>query len=98
MAPSPSGGSSIDASSVRSTWVMGSGIGGLTLTGVLAAAAHPDWRATLAVVAGTVAAVVIALSLVAPRQRVALGRIADATELTVLALLLPLGVAAAGLV
>ena len=78
--------------------VMGAGIVGLTLTGVLAAAAHPDWRATLAVVAGAVAAVVIALSLVAPRQRVALGRLADATELAVLALLLPLGVAAAGLV
>ncbi|KGM14761.1 hypothetical protein N867_16310, partial [Actinotalea fermentans ATCC 43279 = JCM 9966 = DSM 3133] len=78
--------------------VMGAGIVGLTLTGVLAAAAHPDWRATLAVVAGTVAAVVIALSLVAPRQRVALGRLADAIELAVLALLLPLGVAAAGLV
>lgn len=78
--------------------VMGSGIVGLALTGVLAAAAHPEWRATLAVVAGTAAAVVIALSLVAPRQRVALGRLADTLELTVLALLLPLGVAAAGLV
>ncbi len=78
--------------------VMGSGIVGLTATGVLAAAAHPDWRPALAVVAGSAAAVVIALSLVAPRQRVALGRLADTLELTCLALLLPLGVAAAGIV
>lgn len=78
--------------------VMGSGIVGLTATGVLAAAAHPDWRPALAVVAGSVAAVVIALSLVAPRQRVALGRLADSLELISLALLLPLGVAAAGMV
>lgn len=78
--------------------VMGSGVVGLTLTGVLAAAAHPGWRATLALVAGVVAAAVIALTLVAPRRRLALARLADATELTALALLLPLGVAAAGLV
>lgn len=78
--------------------VMGSGIVGLTLTGVLTAAANPEYRATLAVVAGLVAAVVIALSLISPRQRVALGRVADSIEMLVLALLLPLGVAAAGLV
>ncbi len=78
--------------------VMGSGIVGLTATGVLAAAAHPDWRPALAVVAGGVAAVVIAVSLVAPRQRVVLGRLADSLELICLALLLPLGVAAAGIV
>lgn len=78
--------------------VMGSGIVGLTATGVLAAAAHPDWRPGLALVAGAVAAAVIALSLVAPRQRVVLGRLADSLELICLALLLPLGVAAAGIV
>lgn len=78
--------------------VMGSGIVGLTLTGVLAAAAHPTWRPTLAVVAGTVAAVIIAVSLIAPRRRVGLERMADTIELTSLALLLPLGAAAAGLV
>lgn len=78
--------------------VMGAGIVGLAVTGVLAAAAHPTWRPTLAVVAGTVAAVIIAVSLIAPRRRVALERMADSIELTSLALLLPLGAAAAGLV
>jgi len=78
--------------------VMGSGIVGLTATGVLAAAAHPGWRPGLALLAGGVAAVVIALSLIAPRQRVVLGRLADSLELVFLALLLPLGVAAAGIV
>lgn len=78
--------------------VMGAGIIGLTVTGVLAAAAHPTWRPALALVAGAAAAVVIAVSLIAPRQRVGLGRLADSFELICLALLLPLGVAAAGLV
>lgn len=78
--------------------VMGAGILGLTLTGVLAAAAHPAWRSALAMVAGGAAALVIALSLVAPRQRVAMGRAADTLELLCLAVLLPLGIAAAGLV
>ncbi|KGM08893.1 type VII secretion integral membrane protein EccD [Cellulomonas bogoriensis] len=78
--------------------VMGAGILGLTLTGVLAAAAHPHWRATLAVVAGAAAAAVIALSLVAPRRRLGLARAADTVEALALAVLLPLGVAAAGLV
>ncbi|WP_149203949.1 EsaB/YukD family protein [Actinotalea subterranea] len=91
--------------SVRQTYsrqdvlvVMGAGILGLTLTGVLAAGAHPHWRPALALVSGGAAAMVIALSLVAPRQRVAMGRTADTLELLCLAVLLPLGVAAAGLV
>ena len=78
--------------------VMGSGIVGLTATGVLAASVHPDWREGLALVAGVVAAVVIAVSLVNPRQRVVLGRVADSIELICLSLLLPLGIAAAGIV
>ncbi|WP_024286911.1 type VII secretion integral membrane protein EccD [Cellulomonas sp. KRMCY2] len=91
--------------SVRQTYsrqdvmvVMGAGIIGLTMTGVLAAAAHPSWRPVLAVIAGTAAALVIALSLVAPRRRVAMGRLADTLELLCLVLLLPLGAAASGLV
>jgi type VII secretion integral membrane protein EccD len=91
--------------SVRQTYsrqdvlvVMGAGIVGLTVSGVLAAGAHPGWRPALALVAGGAAALVIALSLVAPRQRVAMGRAADTVELLCLAVLLPLGVAAAGLV
>ncbi|MBO1752396.1 EsaB/YukD family protein [Actinotalea sp. BY-33] len=78
--------------------VMGTGIVGLTVTGVLAAAAHPDWRPSLALISGLVAALVITLSLVAPRRRLGLARLADTVELLSLAVLLPLGVAAAGLV
>ena len=91
--------------SVRQTYsrqdvlvVMSAGILGLTVTGVLAAAAHPQWRPALALVAGAAAAGVIALSLVAPRQRFVMGRLADSVELICLAILLPLGAAAAGLV
>jgi hypothetical protein len=77
--------------------VMGAGVVGLTATGLLAAAAHPTWRPALALVAGVVAAVVIALSLLSPRRRLALSRLADTLELLALALLLPLGIAASGL-
>jgi len=91
--------------SVRQTYsrqdvliVMGAGIVGLTVTGVLAAAAHPQWRGALAAIAGLAAAFVIGLSLIAPRPRVGMGRLADMFELVCLAVLLPLGAAAAGLV
>ena len=91
--------------SVRQTYsrqdvliVMGSGILGLTATGVLAAAAHPGWRPGLALLAGVAASLVIALSLIAPRRRIVMGRLADTLELLLLAVLLPLGAAAAGLV
>lgn len=77
--------------------VMGAGIVGLTVTGVLAAAAHPGWRPALAVVAGAAAAVVIVLTLLTPGRRLTLGRLADTIEILSLAVLLPLGVAAAGL-
>lgn len=78
--------------------VMGAGVVGLTLTGVVAAAVHPGWRTGLALAAGVAAAVVIALSLVAPRQRLVMARLADTLELACLALLLPLGALAAGLI
>lgn len=77
--------------------VMGAGVVGLAVTGLLAAAAHPTWRPTLALVSGVVAAAVIALSLLAPRRRLVLSRLADTLELLALALLLPLGIAASGL-
>jgi hypothetical protein len=40
----------------------------------------------------------VGIGLVAPRQRVGLARVGDVLEVTCLAVLLPLGVAAAGLV
>lgn len=71
---------------------------GLTATALLTAVHHPEWRAALVGVAGSAAAVVVGLGLVAPRHRVGLARAGDAFELLLLAALLPLGLAAAGLV
>ena len=55
-------------------------------------------RFVSALLAGVAAALVIALSLIAPRRRIMMGRLADTLELLLLAVLLPLGAAAAGLV
>ena len=70
----------------------------LAVVAVVAAAQHPGWRPALVVVAGTAAALVVGLGLVAPRRRVGLARLGDFLEIACLALLLPLGVTAAGLV
>jgi hypothetical protein len=70
----------------------------LVVVAVVAAAQHPSWRPLLVVVAGAAAALVIGLGLVAPRRRVGLARLGDFLEILCLALLLPLGVTAAGLV
>lgn len=70
----------------------------LVVVAVVAAAQHPSWRAALVGVAGAAAAVVVGLGLVAPRRRVGLARFGDFLEIACLALLLPLGVTAAGLV
>jgi type VII secretion integral membrane protein EccD len=70
----------------------------LVVVAVVAAAQHPGWRPALVGVAGAAAAVVVGLGLVAPRRRVGLARLGDFLEIACLALLLPLGVVAAGLV
>lgn len=77
--------------------VMATGILGLTFTTLTAAVLHPEWRGTLLVVVAVVAAVVVGACLIAPRPRAAFGRVADSIEILSLALLLPLGVTAAGL-
>ncbi|MBM6404233.1 EsaB/YukD family protein [Phycicoccus sp. CSK15P-2] len=77
---------------------MGTGVLGLALTAVVAAVAHPAWRPALAVVLGTVGAVVVALAVLAPRTRVRLGRVADALDGVALVALVPLAAATAGLV
>lgn len=77
--------------------VMATGILGLTFTTLTAALEHPQWRSSLMVAVAVVAAVVVGACLIAPRPRAMFGRIADSVELLSLALLLPLGVAAAGL-
>lgn len=76
---------------------MATGIVGVTVTTLTAVVAHPQWREASLVVVAVVAAVVVGACLVAPRPRAAFGRLADSLELLSLALLLPLGVAAAGL-
>ncbi len=71
---------------------------GLAAVAVVAATVHPQWRGVLVAVAGVAAATVVGLGLVAPRRRVGLARLGDFVEITSLALLLPLGVTAAGMV
>lgn len=78
--------------------VVALGVAGLALTLVVAALVHPTWRTGLVVAAGVAVAALVALGLVAPRRRVGLARAGDVLEMTGLAVLLPLGVAAAGLV
>lgn len=89
--------------SVRETYsradvlaVMTIAILGVAVTGLSAALLHPAWRTGLTIVIGIVAAAVIGLSLVSPKPRLRLGRLADTAELACLAALLPLAVAAAG--
>ncbi|UJP39872.1 type VII secretion integral membrane protein EccD [Cellulomonas palmilytica] len=74
------------------------GVTGLALTLVVAALVHPSWRTALVCAAAVGVAALVALGLVAPRRRVALARVGDTVEMTCLAVLLPLGVAAAGMV
>lgn len=78
--------------------VAAAGIVGVAVTLLSAAVLHPGWRGTLVVLSGVAAAVLVGVGLVAPRRRVGLARAGDALEVTCLAVLLPLGVAAAGLV
>jgi type VII secretion integral membrane protein EccD len=78
--------------------VVGAGLVGLAATLLAAALLHPGWRGGLVAAAAAGAALVVAVGLVAPRRRVALARAGDALEVIGLAVLLPLGVVAAGLV
>ncbi|HLS24636.1 MAG TPA: EsaB/YukD family protein [Beutenbergiaceae bacterium] len=78
--------------------VMSLAVLGLALTGVVAALLHPTWRVGVTLGVGVVAAAIVGFSLVAPKQRLWLGRLADAAELACLALLAPLALVAAGLV
>jgi len=71
---------------------------GLAVTLVAAAAAHPLWRGAMTAAVAASVVVVVAVGLLAPRARVGLARLGDGLEVIVLALLLPLGALAAGLV
>ena len=70
---------------------------GLAVTGLVVSAGHPDLRPVLLVLLLGATAVLVTVALLSPRARIRLARLADVAEIVVLASLLPLGVASAGL-
>lgn len=78
--------------------VMVMGAVGLAVTGLTASAALPGLRPALLVILLVATAVLVGLTLLSPKARLRLARIADTVEVLVLASLLPLGVLASGLV
>jgi len=77
--------------------IMGAGLTGLLLTGITTALTHPDWQPALVLILTASAAVLVSLTLLSTRTNLRVGRIADSVDIFSLALLLPLGVAVAGL-
>ena len=91
--------------SARQSWsrtdvlvVVTGAILGIAGTVVAAAILHPQWRGVLTAASAVGAVLVVSIGLIAPGRRVGLARVGDVVEVTCLAVLLPLGVAAAGLV
>lgn len=76
--------------------VMLVGAVGLAATSLAFAAARPDLRPVLLGILLVVTAVLVALTLLTPRARLRLARLADACEIIILAAVLPLGVLATG--
>ncbi|OZB80495.1 type VII secretion integral membrane protein EccD [Microbacterium sp. 13-71-7] len=70
---------------------------GLAATGLTVALAQPDLRQSLLVVLLAATIVLIGLTLMRPRARLRLARVADTVEVIAMALVLPLGVITAGL-
>jgi type VII secretion integral membrane protein EccD len=76
-------------------------ISGVLLLAEIAVAAslqHPGWRSPIAVTLAAAAAGLVGFAALAPRLRVRLGRLADAVDVLNLVALLPLAVAAAGVI
>jgi len=78
--------------------VMVLGAAGLAVTGLSVSAAFPDLRAVLLTLLLATTAILVVLTLLSPKARLRLARVADTVEVLILALLLPLGIATAGLV
>ena len=78
--------------------LMSAGALGLAVTGLTVSATQPDLRAALLTILLIATSVLVALTLLSPRARMRLARLADTVEVLALALLLPLGVASLGLV
>jgi type VII secretion integral membrane protein EccD len=77
--------------------LMSLGAIGLAATGLTVVAQQPGLRVVLLVLLLVAAAVLVTLTILSPRARLRLGRVADTVEVVGIALLLPLGVIAAGL-
>ena len=77
--------------------LMALGALGLAATGLTVIITQPDLRIGMLVVLLVGTALLVALTLLSPRARLRLGRLADTVEVLALALLLPLGVVTAGL-
>jgi type VII secretion integral membrane protein EccD len=78
--------------------VMVLGAAGLAVTGLSISAANPDLRALLLTILLVTTAILVTLTLLSPKARLRLARMADTVEVLILAFLLPLGIATAGLV
>ncbi len=77
--------------------VMATGILGLVVAGVAASLAQPGLRVGILVVLAVATVTVVTVTLLAPKTRLRLTRLADTAELLVLASLLPLAVISSGL-
>lgn len=77
--------------------VMATGILGLVVSGVVASVAQPDLRVGILIVLAIAVVSVVTVTLLAPKTRLRLIRLADTAELLVLASLLPLSVISSGL-
>jgi hypothetical protein len=69
---------------------------GLAVTGLTVSAAQPELRPALLTLLLIVTAILVSLTLLNPKARMRLARLADTVEVLALALLLPLGVASLG--
>lgn len=78
--------------------LMALGAVGLAVTGLTVIVTQPELRSGLLIFLLVTTALLVGLTLLNPRARLRLGRLADTVEVIALALLLPLGVATAGLV
>ena len=76
--------------------LMSIGAIGLAVTGLTVSATQPALRPVLLILLLAVTAVLVALTLLNPKTRLRLGRLADTVEVLALALLLPLGAVSLG--
>ncbi|MDF2492126.1 MAG: type secretion integral rane protein EccD, partial [Microbacterium sp.] len=77
--------------------VMAVGAIGLAVSGLTVSLTQPDLRTVLMIVLAVATVAVVTITILSPRARTRLTRLADTAELLILAVLLPLGVIAAGL-